>query len=135
MSLTARLVAGGLVIAAVLATLWGYGRRERLVGRAEVQAQWDADKAERMRQAFDAFRSSERAGNAAGARHEAAVRAIRKELAHVSIELEQALQRPISCPPAGLRAGDVPIPGELGVRLNAIRAAGAASAAASESAR
>lgn len=29
MSITARLIATGLVIAAVLAALWGYGRRER----------------------------------------------------------------------------------------------------------
>jgi hypothetical protein len=46
-------VAGGVAILAVLGTLWGvkhhYDEHQRDIGRAEIQAQWDADKAARIK--------------------------------------------------------------------------------------
>lgn len=42
MSLTAKAIAAAVLCGLLLSALWGYGRRERLAGRAEIRAEWTA---------------------------------------------------------------------------------------------
>lgn len=56
MSLTAKAIAIAAICGLLLSALWGYGRRERLAGRAEIQAQWDADKLVRSTKALETIK-------------------------------------------------------------------------------
>jgi hypothetical protein len=58
-SLAARIAAPVAIVLAVLALVWGYGRRERLEGRAEIRAQWDAAKAKQRQVDAAARRANE----------------------------------------------------------------------------
>lgn len=97
-------------------------------GADRIQAKWD--KAERDRKdAQDAeIREGRRFGDQAGQNHEADKRALEAALRRKNGALDEALEKAAQCGPT---AGDVVVPGALGVRLNElshVRAAGSAPA-------
>jgi hypothetical protein len=119
MSLTSRLVAYAIVVAAVLAALWGYGRRERVAGRAEVRAEWRESErlliqAEAGRRASDLDAAYALAAEYEAQRHDLEMRHV-----EISNSLRRALQRPASCH-AGQTLGSLVLPADV---LDGLRAA------------
>lgn len=117
-------VMGALRAAALVGLALGVVRVGVLIeqhGADRVQRQWDAVELQRAQAAADQRREDTRIANAASAQHETDRAAIEAALRRSQGALNAALQRPAECGPT---ASDLVLPGALGVRLNAIRAAG-----------
>lgn len=119
MSLAAKALALGLVVAAILAALCGYGRRERLAGREEVRAEW-RESARLLMQAESARRASDMdAAYTLAAEYEAQRHDLEMRHAEISNSLRKALQRPVSCH-AGQTLGSLVLSADV---LDGLRAA------------
>lgn len=105
------------------------GARVEQHGADRIQARWD--QAEQARQALEReqLREDARLGGQAGMNHEQDKQALERVLRKTKGALDDALKRAATCGPT---AGDVVVPGALGVRLNEVSRARAAGSAASE---
>lgn len=115
-------------IAAVLAVAWAAVKLEQH-GADRIQAKWNASKLADQAAVDDQRREDARINGAASANHQAATAAALAALRRNKGALDDALQRASQCGPT---AGDMVLPGELGMHLNEISAAGSTGAAGSE---
>ncbi len=108
-----------LIVLSYLLALWaGWHWGEKLK-----QAEWDKAKLAQQQVVMDEFKRTEKASYDAGVSYEVKKRVILKKLTTPDRKLDATLQTP---------AGDVVIPGDLGMRLNELAGAEPASAPASQ---
>ena len=108
-----RWIAGALTALVLLAAIWWHGNR---AGAREVQAEWDAETAQRAEQAREDAVMARKASTA----YQATLATIQGRTVGLQKELRNALsQTPRSCPAT---LGDVVVPGAA---IDSLRAAGA----------
>ena len=114
---------GAAVVAGLLALAW-VGVKLEQHGADRIQANWDEAERKREKAEADERREGSRFGAQAGQNHEDDKRALEAALRRKNGALDEALKKAAQCGPT---AGDVVLPGELGVHLNDIRAPGPAT--------
>ena len=109
----------GAAVVAVLLGLACVGVKLEQHGADRIQAKWDKAEQKRKDAETQEIREGARFGAQAGQNHENDKRALEAALRRKNGALDEALKKAAQCGPT---AGDVVLPGELGVHLNDLRA-------------
>ena len=116
----ATLVPAWVWIVVTLAALGWVGIKVEQHGADRIQTKWDKAEADRKEKERLATQQDASLGNQGSQTHEDDRNRLQAELNKTQGKLDAALKRPARCGPT---AGDVVVPGDLGVRLNAITVA------------